>query len=148
MTRRNLEVRLATSEDLDGILPWLEADYVNRGEGFWPNCGTICGGIAKGDLYVATSGDAVVGLQLGATKIELIQVKSRQRKRGVGTRLIADVCRRAGEVDENYVLVGALDEDFWFRRGFAKHSGHPMGGKTLMALHIPTWRRQQLELRT
>jgi GNAT superfamily N-acetyltransferase len=142
MRLKNVRHRGARATDLDKLLPWLETDYAEFGEGFWSQRRMICQAVAEGDLYVATRGGKVIGFQLGETEVRLIQVRRRHQGKGVGTILVDGVLQRAAEAGKPYCFAGALDEGFWLKQGFAEFVGDPLGGRVLMAIHVPTWRRQ------
>ena len=142
MKLKNVKHRRARETDLDKLLPWLEADHFDFGEGFWPQREMICQAIAEGDLYVATHRGKVVGFQLGETQVDLIQVQRRYQLRRIGSLLLNHVFQRAAKAGKSLCFAGALDEGFWIKQGFSEFVGCPMGGKILMALHVPTWSRQ------
>lgn len=142
MKLKNVKHRRARQTDLPELLSWLEADQTEHGDGFWPNRATISDGVEEGDLFLATHCGKVVGFQLGETKVDLIQVQWRYRQKGIGSLLVKHLLLRAERADQNLCFAGALDEDFWLKQGFSEFVGSPMGGKTLMAIHVPTWSRQ------
>ena len=142
MTLRNVKHRRARQQDLPKLLLWLEADQLEQGDGFWPNRDTICAGVEKGDLFVATHRGMVVGFQLGETNVDLIQVWWRFRRKGIGSLLVKHLLLRAERADKALCFSDALDQGFWIKQGFSEFVGDPMGGKNLMALHVPTWSRQ------
>ena len=142
MKLKNIKHRRAGDGDIDKLLPWLKADYFDFGEGFWPQRAMICRGVAEGDLYMATHRGKVVGFQLGETQVDLIQVQRRHQRKGIGALLLDRVLQRASKASKSYCFAGALDEGFWLKQGFSEFVGSPMGGKTLMALRVPTWSRQ------
>jgi GNAT superfamily N-acetyltransferase len=142
MKLQNVKHRRASQADLLELLSWLKADQSEHGDGFWPNRYTIGVGVEKGDLYVATHHGEVVGFQLGETNVDLIQVRWRHRRKGIGSLLLKHVLHRAAKADNAWCFAGALDEGFWLKQGFSEFVGDPMGGRILMALHVPTWSRQ------
>lgn len=142
MKLKNVNHRRAGDGDLDKLMPWLEADHFDFGKGFWPQQTMICRAVAEGDLYVATHRGKVVGFQLGETQVDMIQVQRRYQRKGIGVLLLDRVLQRASRASKSYCFAGALDEGFWIKQGFSEYDGSSMGGKTLMALHVPTWSRQ------
>lgn len=138
----NVKYRRARDSDLDKLLPWLEADHLDFGDGFWPNRQMISQAAGEGDLYVATHRGKVVGFQVGETQIDLIQVQRRHQRKGVGSFLIDRVLQRVAEAGKTYCFAGALDEGFWLKLGFMEFVGDPRGGRVLMAFPVPTCPRQ------
>lgn len=135
--------RRACPEDLPELLVWLEADQLDHGEGFWPHRDMICDGVEQNDLYLATYLGEVAGFQLGETKVDLIQVRWSYRCQGFGSLLVKHALHRAYESGVTLCFADVLDKRFWVAQGFAEYGPSETGGKGLMAIHVPTWSRQQ-----
>lgn len=119
-----LDITLATDDDVDQILPLLKEEYdADDGFGFYGNRNMIRRSVGE-DLWVARYDGQLAGFLLGKYAPDILWIVPAYRGRQVGTALFATSLQRA--FDDN---VNAMDIEctpptsygFWAKQGFERY---------------------------
>lgn len=125
-----LELVCAAFSHLREIEQWLRTDYQTDGEGFWVNWSVILRSFAQSQLFCAVEGGRTVGFAVWSEssgtngglvsarvfEIDIVVVKTDQRRRGIGTRIVSallDSFRRLGGIAVRGQCAPESSISFW-----------------------------------